>query len=356
MARALPAAAPDVGAHVLCRVILPNLRETRMLDLKDEWRTLQTCNAFRFDRYDARLARGKYFNDYHRQNWPRLSWALPRDVNAILDSPNSENARSKCMDLYRADMLLRCFLHHVLRRENQVVLAGSAATAILQNKLYVRRLWRPSDMDFFVLQEQRVRYIIDAYVDGVLKPLGCEVWDQKTVLNAYEESDGDGEWPPLRITERTAEPCAELHDLIPGDSAGGYNVGYDVLQTVRLQAALPRYLLNLILPLNIVLIRVRAGTGDLAARVRGAFDLIPCGVSVTMSDDFSFRCTCAGCAVSAARQGVLYFDTDNVRRRKIGDVPRLLARVEKYLDRGFRFARASSVYWARFGRNDVYHF
>ncbi|CAK0869071.1 unnamed protein product, partial [Prorocentrum cordatum] len=94
-----------------------------------------------------------------------MTWMATCDRGMAALSP------SKAM--YHSDMLVRGFLRHLLHGKIQVVLAGSAGTAILLNKLDAQREWAPNDIDFFVAEEKHIDYVAMAYISGVLSPLGA---------------------------------------------------------------------------------------------------------------------------------------------------------------------------------------
>ena len=338
--------------RALFDVVLPQAYESHMLDLKDSWRTHGLCRTLRFHRDRARAQHVRWCENISSQNLPHLTWTETCD-SSLNWFPISNRFDAFSMALYRADWLMRSFLRYVLGGTRQVVLAGSVGTAILQNKLGIRRDWRPTDIDFFVTGVHSVSRIIDAYVEGVLKPLGCKRWEQRTQLFYYEDRGGTEHGIPAGTTEAHEE----LRGLIRRSSSVGHAPSYEVLQTVLLEFGLPEgsstTLCNLIRPLNIVHVRVPgSGTPDLASRVRSGFDLVPCAISVEIDDDFSFRCTCDVRTLAAARLSLVFFNVDHVRRRNRDDIPRLLDRVQKYQRRGFMFALSSNAILSTLSPND----
>ena len=338
-------------------VALPHMRQTLMLDFRDEWRLHGASGAFRIARVHARSLHSKYVADIRSRDLPRLTW-MPTSDASLASLPLG-------MDLYRADMLLRGFLRYVLQWPNQVVLAGSAGTAMLLNKLGVPRDWRPHDIDIFVTAERRVHHVEDAYVAGVLKPLGCKHWEQATQLFKHDNEDHPREVAAPEVFVRelrgaAAEAFEELRELIEEGPADGRNASYEVLQTVNLLPQLPENGLRAVLstfvrPLNIVLIRAPVSPGkamDLASCVRGGFDLVPCAVTVTMEEDLRFRCTCDVRTLAAARLSLLFFNAEHFRRRSRDDVPKLIERVRKYAGRGFKFTRLTSAVLSSLEPND----
>ncbi|CAK0852499.1 unnamed protein product [Prorocentrum cordatum] len=368
MAHGVSAAALDARARVICDLAVPRMRETFMLDIKTQWRLHGTCAAFCGDARDrARKAYDDYVKGLRSGDLCGMTW-MPTCDRALrrLLAP----ATSKAM--YHADMLVRGFLRHVMGSEARVVLAGSAGTAILMNKLGVQRDWFPNDIDIFVAEEKHADFIADAYDTGVLRPLRCRLRKQTHLFYDSESSDGDeGAWcaaemnaamavdaalPPLPPELEAAQAAAaaeafkELRGLVLPRHANRHRSGYRVLTSVvvrpRLPDDCPPDLVRLIRPINIVLVRVpgRASQAvDFPGLVRDGFDLVPCAVSVRVGDDFSFRCSCTSGTLAAVERRMLFFNPEAVACRKLEEIKRMVHRVRKYVVRGFTFLKSSTA-------------
>ena len=339
---------PDVR-ELISATVLPHMRENRMIDLKTEWRMHRVCAAFRLAREHARSAYDQYMARLRSGTLRHATW-LPTGRESLTGISHGHL-------LYYADMLIRCFLRHVLRERDQVVLAGSAGTAILLNKIGTPRSWSPNDVDFFVTDEKYLEQIGRAYVAGVLNPLGVD--SEARVRDWYDDSDDEdsdafdatGVPDYIRHDGVLADGYDELRGIVRGPSNGGGPASYDALRVAvivpRLPDGFPNDLRALIRPINVIHVRVPgAAPGspvDLPARVRGGFDLVPSAVSVGVDDDLEFRCTCNLRTFAAVHQAVLFFNPEAVSRRKYKDIPRMLFRVRKYTSRGFVFVPSSTM-------------
>ena len=327
-------------------LVFPNMLETRVLDLKEQWCLHATCRAFLPARVHAEAVYGEYVAELRSGALSGMTWA---------PTTRGDLARfSRSRAFYYVDMLLRGFMQYVLRAPQSTVLAGSVGAAILLNKLGIARPWFPNDIDFYVTEEKRTELIVDAYITGVLCPLGC-LWDTRTKLFYDDSSDDDedemfdaaGVPDDIRSEAATADAYEELRGVIRRPSAGRPAAGYNVLQSTVTEplfpAAFPDDLRRLIRPVNVILIQVPAASGPtvgLAARVRNGFDLVPCAVNVSVAGAFSYHCSCTRRASAAARLRLLFFSPEAVVCRHYADIPRMVHRVRKYGSRGFTFMRS----------------
>ena len=323
-------------------VVLQCLRDARALDLKDAWRVIGTCTAFRAARDHLLAQYDQYVDDLRACARRKLTWAPTANANL--------SSMSQSPKFYYADTLVRSFLQYVLHGQRRVVLAGSAGA-----ELGVSRSWSPTYLAFFVEEEKCVDQIRSAYVAGVLTPLGfrwssyaASISDESSDIDELEQLDERDWFDDMMFNNVGADVHDDLRTMVNRRSADRSALSYDVLQKAIIRPVsqssrrpeYPRDLRDLVRPIKIVLVRVPERpemTMDLAACVRTGFDVVPSAVTVSMGDDFTFRCACDFRTFAAVRNSLVFFNPDTVSCRKFKDVPRMIQEARMYVSRGFTF-------------------
>jgi len=94
---------------------------------------------------------------------------------------------------YHAARLMRFFLYFVKKACKSAVLAGSFPASMYLQSLNVN-IWRPNDIDIFVVNEVDIRNIRKHYLDIVARPLQCYIqsYERKWSYSRSEMENQDG--------------------------------------------------------------------------------------------------------------------------------------------------------------------